>query len=203
MSRVSLSIFIVLVFCLGGCTLAPQYARPKPPVPAQWPHGPAYDPTLAAGVAPKTEDLQWEKFFKDEKLKKIIDLALKGNRDLKISVLNMERARALYGIQRAELFPSVNAVGSGSKQRVPADLSTTGREATVEQYSVSFGISSWELDFFGRIRSLKDRALEEYLAMEQTAQGAKVMLVAAVANAYFALAADRENLKLAQSTLET
>jgi multidrug efflux system outer membrane protein len=109
----------------------------------------------------------------------------------------------LYGIQRAEVFPSVNAVGSGSRQRVPADLSATDKEMTTKQYSVNLGISSWEIDFFGRIRSLKDRALEEYLATEQARHSAQILLVSAVATAYLTLAADREHLKLAEFILET
>ncbi len=108
-----------------------------------------------------------------------------------------------YGIQRAELWPSVNAAGSGSRERVPADLSTTGSARTNERYDVNMGISSWEIDFFGRIRSLKDRALEEYLATDQARRSAQILLVSAVANTYLALAADRENLKLAAATLET
>ncbi|MCK7514269.1 MAG: TolC family protein [Desulfobacterales bacterium] len=99
----------------------------------------------------------------------------------------------MYGIQRAELLPTVNAVGSGSKERVPADLSATGSAMTAEQYSVNLGIISWEIDFFGRIRSLKDKALEEYLATDQARRSAQILLVSAVANAYLALAADREN----------
>jgi len=113
-----------------------------------------------------------------------------------------ERARALYGVQRAELLPTVQAVGSGSKERVPADLSSSGRVTTQEQYSVNFGISSWELDFFGRIRSLKDQALEEYLATDQARRNARILLVSEVANTWFALAADGQNLKLARSTFE-
>jgi len=128
---------------------------------------------------------------------------LNQNRDLRITVLNVEKARAYYGIQRAELLPTVNAVGSGSKGRVPADLSTTGSAYTAEQYSVNLGISSWEIDFFGRIRSLKDKALEEYLATDQARRGAQMLLVSTVANAYINLAADRETMNLAKSTLET
>jgi multidrug efflux system outer membrane protein len=126
-----------------------------------------------------------------------------NNRDLRLAALNVERARALYRIQRGELFPAVDGFGSGSVQRVPADLSVTGKTATVEQYSVGLGISSWEIDFFGRIRSLKDRALEEYLATEEAKRSARILLVSAVANAYLTLCADRESLALAQKTLDT
>jgi multidrug efflux system outer membrane protein len=117
--------------------------------------------------------------------------------------LNVERARALYRIQRAELLPTVNAVGSGGKERVPADLSSSGRSYTAEQYGVHLGIYAWEIDFFGRIRSLKERALEEYFATEEARISAQILLVSEVASAYLTLAADREALRLSQSTFET
>ena len=203
MYRYLLLIVVGVTLVLSGCTLAPKYTRPAAPVPEDWPKGAAYQETRTATGAPIALELKWQEFFTDEKLQKIITLALKNNRDLRLAALNVERARALYGIQRAELLPSVNASGSMNRQRVPADLSTSGKVMTVEQYGVNLGISSWEIDFFGRIRSLKDRALEEYLATEQAGRSARILLVSAVANAYLALAADRENLKLASSTLET
>ena len=202
--KAKLFLFLMIITLLpGGCTMAPEYKRPASPVPADWPKGAAYQETKTASGVSTASELKWQEFFTDEKLQKIITTALKNNRDLRLAALNVERARALYGIQRAELLPAVNAVGSGSKQRVPADLSTTGNAMTVEQYGVNLGISSWEIDFFGRIRSLKDRALEEYLATDQARRSAQILLVSAVANTYLSLAADRENLKLAESTLET
>jgi len=194
---------IGLLVLAAGCTLIPKYQQPEAPVPAAWPSGPAYkDPQTAAG-APLAADLGWREFFSDERLQRIIETALRNNRDLRIASLNVERARALYRIQRNELLPAVNAVGSGGKERVPADLSNTGRSYTAEQYRVGLGISSWEIDFFGRIRSLEKRALEEYFATEEARRGAWILLVSEVANAYLALAADREALQLVQSTLET
>jgi len=187
---------------LGGCTLAPQYTRPESPIPADWPTGAAYQDATTKD-APKVQELRWWEFITDEKLQKVVEAALNNNRDLRLAALNVERARALYGIQRAELFPSVNAVGFGSKQRVPADLSPTGKRMTAEQYSVDLGIISWEIDFFGRIRSLKDRALGEYFATQEAHRSAQILLVSGVVNAYLTLAADRENLKLAETTLET
>ena len=201
MHRYLLFLLIGIAFGLGGCTLAPKYTRPVAPVPADWPKGAAYQETKTATVAPAPSELNWQEFFPDEKIQKVITTALKNNRDLRLAVLNVERARALYGIQRAELLPAVNAVGSMSRQRVPADLSSTGKAMTLEQYGVNLGISAWEIDFFGRIRSLKDRALEEYLATDQARRGAQILLVSTVANAYLTLAADRETLKLASSTL--
>jgi multidrug efflux system outer membrane protein len=182
--------------------MAPKYERPAAPVPNQWPTGAAYKGMKADAAAPTMQDLPWQKFFIDERLQKIIETALKNNRDLRLAALNVEKARALYGIQRAELFPTVNAVGAGSKGRVPADLSYTGQETTSQQYSVNFGVSAWEIDFFGRIRSLKDRALEEYFATDQARRSAQILLVSAVADAYLTLAADRERLKLTSSTLD-
>jgi multidrug efflux system outer membrane protein len=203
MYRYLIILLMGIALTLSGCTLAPKYTRPAAPVPADWPKGAAYQETKPATGAPAASELNWQEFFPDERLRNIIATALKNNRDLRLAALNVERARALYGIQRAELLPAVNAVGAMSRQRVPADLSTTGRVMTVEQYGVNFGISSWEIDFFGRIRSLKDRALEEYLATNQARRVAQILLVSTVANAYLTLAADRENLNLAQSTLET
>jgi multidrug efflux system outer membrane protein len=99
-------------------------------------------------------------------------------------------------------LPTVDATGRGSKQRLPADLSSTGHRQTLERYDANLGVAAWEIDFFGRIRSLKARALEEYLATEQARRGAQILLVSSVAHTYLTLAADRENLKLAQTTLQ-
>ena len=124
-----------------------------------------------------------------------------NNLDLRVAALNVERARAFYGIQRASLLPTVNAVGSGIEQRVTADFSRSGHRETFSQYSVDLGVASWEIDFFGRIRSLKDRALEEYFATENARRSAQIILVSSVANTYLLLAADRESLKIAHTTL--
>jgi multidrug efflux system outer membrane protein len=201
MNRRLLFLLVGIVIFLAGCSLAPEYIRPEAPVPVEWPKGTAYQ--KGHTQPPITPELKWQQFFADKQLQKIIEMALKSNRDLRLAALNVERARALYGIQRAELFPTVDAVGSGNKQRVPADLSTTGESMTVEQYGVNLGISSWEIDFFGRIRSLKDRALEEYLATEEARRSAQIALVSEVARVYLTLAADRENLRLTRSTLKT
>ncbi len=193
--------FAVCLLVAGGCTMAPKYTRPAAPAPADWPSGPAYGRAERTN-APGATELHWRDFFTDQHLRQVIGLALTNNRDLRIAGLNVQRARALYGIQRAELFPVVNATGGGSRARVPADLSSTGARQTVESYSANLGAASWEIDFFGRIRSLKDRALEEYLATEQARRSAQILLVSSVAQAYLALAADRENLALAETTLQ-
>ena len=198
-------IFLLLVgiaLMPAGCTMAPKYTRPAAPVPAEWPTGPAYRKSEGRPNASEVPDLRWREFFTDEKLQQVIGTALTNNRDLRLAALNVERARALYGIQRAELLPVVNATGSVSKQRIPANVEGFPEPVTIKNYSVNLGVASWEIDFFGRIRSLKDRALEEYLATEQARRSAQILLVSSVANAYLTLAADRENLKLAETTLE-
>jgi multidrug efflux system outer membrane protein len=201
MIRKLLSLLAITAVLLTGCTMIPKYTRPEAPIPAGWPSGLGYKDTPAKEGAPVAADLQWREFFTEERLQEIIETALQNNRDLRAAALNVERARALYRIQRAELLPTVNAAGTASKERVPGILSGTGQAATVELYNVHLGISAWELDLFGRIRSLKDAALEQYLATEQARVSAQISLVAEVANTYLTLAADRENLKLARSTL--
>ena len=200
MIRNALSIILGILF-LAGCTMAPAYIRPTPPIPNEWPSGVAYKEIKADTGAPSASELRWQEFFTDERLQKVIAMALDNNRDFRIAALNVERAQALYGIRRAELFPTVNAVGIGSRQRVSADLSDTGSAKFTDRYSVDLGVLSWEIDLFGRIRSLKDKALEEYLATEYVRRGAQISLISAVAEAYLVLAADQEGLKLSQSTL--
>ena len=195
----------VILFLLAGCTMAPEYTRPESPVPSKWPAGKAYIYYAEDAADESTtiaSALTWREFITDTRLRTIIETALKNNRDLRVAVLNVERAEAYYGISRAELLPSVNALGGWSKQHVPADLSSTGTAMTSERYDVNLGIISWEIDFFGRIRSLKDKALEEYLATDQALRSSQILLVSTVAQAYLAMAADREALQVASSTLK-
>ena len=191
----------VIVAGLGGCMLAPNYTRPQAPVSVDWPTGTAYKETAAG--APLASELPWRKFFSDPRLQQLIEMALSNNRDLRIAALNVERMRAIYGIQRAEILPTVDAAGVANKQRLAADLSGTGKPETVKQYSVNLGIVAWEIDFFGRIRSLEQRALEEYLSTEEARRSAQILLISEVANAYLTLAANRESLQLTLSTLES
>ncbi|MGE5294841.1 MAG: TolC family protein, partial [Solirubrobacterales bacterium] len=199
------NVFLLLpgmAILLAGCSLAPKYDRPAAPVPAEWPSGESYQGAATPTVVAQAETLPWQEFFADEKIRGLVEIALKNNRDLRTAALNVERARAMYGIQRAELLPTLDATAAGAKQRVPADLSATGKRYTAEQYSVDLGVFAWELDFFGRIRSLEERALQEYLSTEQARRGAQILLVSSVANAYLTLAADRESLTLAETTLD-
>jgi multidrug efflux system outer membrane protein len=190
-----------LILALNGCTMAPKYTRPAAPVPAQWPVGVAYDAGATPTNAVSAPGLGWDQFFSDDKLRQLISRSLQNNRDLRVAVLNVERARALYRIQRNELLPAASVAAGGGRQRVPADLTASGHRETLEQWSIDFGVFAWEPDFFGRIRSLKDRALQEYLATEQASRSTQILLISSVANTYLALAADQENLRLSETTL--
>jgi multidrug efflux system outer membrane protein len=188
--------------CLSGCaTLAPDYARPAAPVPAAWPTGPAYGEATPAGAGTPVADIPWQEFFVDDRLRTLIELALENNRDLRVAALNIERARAQYRIRRADLFPRLDATAAGTLQRQTAGSFGSNPAVTVEQYSVGAGISSYELDLFGRVQSLKDQALEQFLATEEAQKSVRISLVSEVAVGYLTLAADRERLQLARETL--
>ncbi|HOP40835.1 MAG TPA: AdeC/AdeK/OprM family multidrug efflux complex outer membrane factor [Geobacteraceae bacterium] len=200
MNRTLIALVAVAV-CLAGCTMAPKYSRPAAPVPAAWPQGPSY--REAAGASPDTvvADIPWQKFFVDEKLRKLVALALENNRDLRVAALNIERSMAQYQISRSELLPKVDANASATYQRLAEDFSGTGIPLNIHQYNVGLGISSYELDLFGRVRSLKDQALQQYFATEQARRSVQISLVAEVAANYLSLAADQERLQLAKETL--
>lgn len=194
---------ILSVLYLSGCTMAPRYRQPAAPIPRQWPTGAAYAEKQPATDTPKVDQLKWQDFFTDAKMKEVIQIALDNNRDLRLAALHMEKTRALYGIQRAELLPTVNADAGGGEQQVSADFVSPGAKRTSKAYDVNLGIAAWEIDFFGRIRSLEKQALEEYLNTEAARRSAQISLVSAVANAYLTLAAERENLALAENTLRS
>ncbi|MBN2653690.1 MAG: efflux transporter outer membrane subunit [Nitrospirae bacterium] len=191
---------VAAVALLTGCaSMAPEYKRPDAPVSAAWPSGEAYKETAASKSA---AEIKWQEFFIDPKLQKIIDLALRNNRDLRIAALNIEKSRALYRVQRSELFPAVNATAGSTMQRTPSDLSTTGNAFTTHQYSADLGFSSYELDLFGRIRSLNEEALQQFLATEQARASFQISLVAEVASRYLSIAANKERVKITQQTLK-
>ena len=189
------------VACLAGCSMAPKYTRPEAPVSATWPTGPAYKNSASPSGEPAATDLKWNQFFVNPQLQKLIGLALANNRDLRVAALNIERSRAQYQIQRSDLFPKVDANAAALYQRVAEGISVTGSPLNIHQYQVGLGLSSYELDLFGRIRSLKDQALQQFFATGEARRSVQISLVAEVANNYLTLAADRERLKLAQDTL--
>ncbi|HTG81366.1 MAG TPA: AdeC/AdeK/OprM family multidrug efflux complex outer membrane factor [Geobacteraceae bacterium] len=188
--------------CLAGCaTMAPKYERPAAPVPSAWPSGPAYKEAAVKPADKAVADIPWQEFFVDPRLRKVIALALENNRDLRVAALNIERTRAQYQIQRSDLFPKVDATAGATYQRIAENFSSTGLPENIHQYNVGLGVSSYELDLFGRVRSLKDQALEQYLATGQARRSVQISLVSQVADTYLTLAADQERLQLAKDTL--
>ncbi len=199
MKRIYICVIIVLLLSTG-CTMAPKYTRPDAPIPKEWPKGDAYKDIYGEkGISLK--ELKWQDLIPDKRMQKVIEMAIGNNKDLKLAALNMEKARAYYNIKRAELLPPIDAAGAWTRQRVPADLSNRKITSVVEQYSANLGLFSWEVDFFGRLQSLRDMALEEYLATEEALRSARIMMVATTAVAYLTYAADKENLTNARATL--
>ncbi len=189
----------LLVF-MAGCTMIPEYKRPEAPVPQAWPDGQPVEP--GSGSLTNAASIPWQDFYVDPSLRQVIELALENNRDLRAAALTIEKTRELYRIQRADLLPTVNASGFGTSQQLFANVETFEKSVRVEYYTVNLGFSAYELDIFGRIRSLKARALDEYLATEQAARALQVSLLAEVAAGYLNVAAGRERLRIARATLE-
>ncbi len=198
MSKHSFTIMLGLAVLLGGCSLAPEYTRPEPPIPSRLPHDQAKRETAPAQEESVPAEMGWREFFPDERLQRVIELALEDNRDLRVAALNIDRARALYRIQRSEELPTVGATAGGSRQEIVFG----NQSLTMEQYTVGLGVTSWELDIFGRIRSLKEAALQQFFATRYARSAVQISLVAAVAESYMGLAADTESLDLARSILE-
>ncbi|HXH15125.1 MAG TPA: efflux transporter outer membrane subunit [Sphingomonas sp.] len=207
---------------LAGCNMAPKYARPALSVPVASPSGPAYAATDAVGAI-MPADTAWETFFTDDRLRRVIRTALENNRDLRVSVANVAQARAQYRVQRADLFPTLAANGSATYQKSPFGAvggGTTGGTGTIgggtgtgtgagavttgsgrtDIYSANLGISSWEVDLFGRVRNLTQAQQEQYFAEEENRNAAQVSLIAQVATQWLTMAADQDRLKIAQDT---
>lgn len=182
---------LAAALALTGCVnLAPDYERSASPVAEAWPQGEAYQQSEL-----KREALpEWQSFFRDERLRQVIGAALENNRDLRISALNVEKARALYGVQRADLFPTVAARASNA-------AADTRGGSTTHQYTAQLAMASYEIDFFGRVRNLTESALQSYLQSEDAQRSAQGSLIAEVAMAWLTLGADRAQLKLQQEEL--
>ena len=194
--RAALATGLAATLALAGCaSMAPPYAPPPLPVGAQYPET---DPAGAHAA-----DIGWQAYFADARLQALIAQALASNRDIRIAALRVEEARAAYGIQRAEQFPTIALGASGSRARVPGDLSVTGRPMTSAQYQTGLNVSAWELDFWGRVRSLKDSALQTLLASDEARRAVGVALVAQVANGYLGLRELDERVALARATVDS
>ncbi|RZI94727.1 MAG: transporter, partial [Variovorax sp.] len=198
-----LALGVVALASLAGCiNLAPDYTRPAAPVPEAW--QPRSDALAPAAPGDATAlDTGWQDFFTDDRLRRTVALALDNNRDLRVAALNIERARAEYGITRSALFPSIDAGVGGSRSRTPGGVSASGESRLASQYSADLGLASYELDFFGRVRNLGESALQTYLGTEESRRSTQISLVASVATAWLQLAADEQRLQLARNTLES
>jgi len=194
-------IMSIAITCLAACSMAPHYSPPEAPVSATWPTGPAYKDVMEKSADKAVTDTPWQEFFVNPQLQKLINLALANNRDLRVAALNIERSRAQYRIQRSDLLPKVDANASATFLRLPENFLGTGLPLNLHLYTVGLGISSYELDLFGRMRDLKDQALQQFFATGEARRSVQISLVAEVAANYLTLAADRELLELAKDTL--
>ncbi|MEO7254125.1 MAG: efflux transporter outer membrane subunit [Casimicrobium sp.] len=177
---------MALAGALSACSFIPTYERPAAPVAAIFPGATVSASQVAAA------DLAWQDFFADARLKKLIEIALTNNRDLQVAALNISKAQAQYQIQRAAQFPSVNGALAAQRQAKTTDV-----------YTLGVGITSFELDFFGRVQSLKEATLAQYLSTEESRKTVQISLIAAVANTYLSMLADEQLLALTRETLGT
>lgn len=174
---------------LAGCSMMPKYERPEAPVPASFPYPSATSGTPAA-------ELAWDQFFTDPQLKLLIARALQNNRDLRIAVSNIAQARAQFDVRNADRFPSVGLNVSGTR-------ASSNANEVAQTFTANVGLTSWEIDFFGRIASLSESALAQYLGTVEGRNAAQMALVASVANTWLNLVADEELLALTRQTLVT
>ena len=185
---------LAAVTVLGGCaSMAPPLERPAPPVASTFPN---VDPGAPGAAGPQASEIEWQRFFGDPRLKRLIEIALQNNRDLRVSVLNIEQARAQYQVRRADELPTV---GAG----VSASLQPSGPGRAGNLYTAGLTVTSYELDLFGRVRSLSDAALATYFGTEEGRKAAQITLISAVATTYLSLLADDELLAVTRQTLVT
>ena len=185
------SVFGLLL--LTGCALTPDYQRPAAPVSAKWLNPAAKAPQLA----------DFENQFKDARLKVLIQTALENNRDLRIATARIAEARALYGIQQADVLPNINAFGSRTASLSPASTSFTGKAFQANRYDVGLSLVSFELDFWGRVSRLNEVAKASFFATEAAQQAFRLSLIAEVVNGYLSCVELRERVALTDTTLNT
>jgi multidrug efflux system outer membrane protein len=185
---------VIAMIGLSACSMAPKYVQPASPVPELLPT--TEQPGASDSVPPA--DIAWRDFFTDPKLRDVVQLALDNNRDLRLALANVEQARALHRVQRADLLPSIGVNGSATYQDIPAGAAPLG--GRVDIYSANVGVSAWEIDLFGRLQSLNKAALEQFFASVENRNAAQTALIAQVASAWLTLAADRERLRIVRET---
>jgi multidrug efflux system outer membrane protein len=193
--------FVALIgIAAAGCTMIPKYQRPAPPVSSHWPEN--ADTNNFSSSTNAVAEIGWREFFQDARLQKLIELSLTNNRDLRVAILNVEQTRAQYRVQRAALIPTPNISASGERQRVAYGFNGQNGTATFNTFNVEASVASYELDLFGRVRSLKRAALETYFASEENRKAAQIALVAEVANQYLTERQLDEELKVTRQTLD-
>src|SRR5271170_7195892 len=200
MNKISTWVAFIAV-AVTGCTLAPRYHQPAAPVAQTWPEN-SHANNHSANTN-SVADIGWREFFNDARLQQLIGLALTNNRDLRVAVLNVEVSQAQYRIQRANLLPQIDANGSYTRQQTPGYLLLPGINPVNDQYTLGLGTTSYELDLFGRIRSLKAQAIETYFATEEARRNAQISLVTEVAVQYLNELELDEQLAVARQTLDS
>ena len=187
----------IAALSLSGCiSMAPPYETPALPVAGHYDadDGRSGLPAAATG---------WQAYFTDPRMQALIAQALENNRDLRTAVLRVEEARAAFGIQRADAFPHLEGLAGMSRLSIPADMSLFGAPMRVSQYQVGAGVSSWEIDFWGRVRNLNEAALESYVASDAARRAVALGLIAQVADSYLTLRELDERIALAQETVNS
>ena len=197
----AVTVAAAITFALSACTMAPRYERPAAPIAESWPEGAAYATNKQAAVMPA--DIPWREFIKDGKMQQVIELALANNRDLRSTLANIQSARAQYRIQRAELMPAINGELSAQRSKNVNSFGGASGPVEMETYTANVGLSAFELDLFGRVRSLSKGALETYLATEAAGRATRISLIAETASAYLTYAADSSQLMLSRRTVES
>lgn len=197
-ARPALKRAVALAACivLAGCSMMPTYQRPETPVASQWPATAKVNPADQVKAQPSGLVQAWQDYFADPALRQLIDTALANNRDLRVALLNIEQARAQLGIRRADQLPTLNAAMTGA--RTP---NSSG--AITSAYSAGLTVTAYELDFFGRIASLKEQALAQYLASAEAAQTVQIGLITTVAQGWLNLLADEALLAVSRQTLDS
>jgi multidrug efflux system outer membrane protein len=184
---------IGLTLGLAACSMQPVYERPAASVAGEFPAGAAYKATPAGGTP--AADIGWRDFLADPRLQRLVEIALENNRDLRVAALNMRQVQAQYRIQRSAVLPSVAAFADESASRTPGKIPESTR-------TYSTGIAAaWEIDFFGRLQSSSDAALQQYFASVEARQAAEILLVSQVADQYLTMLALDEQLAVTRQTL--
>ena len=190
--------FGLVLALVSGCSLQPRYERPEAPIAGSYPSGAAYKAAEGDTKLPAA-DIGWRDFLRDPRMQRLVEAALANNRDLRVAMLNVQQVRAQYRIQRAALFPQVGGFADATRDHTPAGISASGRASTSQVYEV--GVSaSWEIDFFGKVKSLSDAALQQYLASAYARQAAEILLVSQVADQYLTLLALDEQILITRET---